>query len=339
MNVRDYGHWAIHVGDCRDVLATMPAASVQAVVTSPPYFGLRDYGHEQQIGLEKTPDEFVAGLVLVFDAVRRVLADDGVLWLNLGDSYNGYMANQRGTGLETKRQQARKYIEPGAGLRTDTMKNKDLMGMPWRVAFALQAAGWYLRQDIIWHKPNPMPESVRDRCTKAHEYLFLLTKNERYYWDAEAMQEPASGQIAGNRNPVRGVFEDPEKHRTRAGLHAWADRQRRKRGSVPGKPDPTGLEAADRGETRNRRSVWTVATRPFKKAHFATYPEQLIEPCVAASTRPGDLVLDPFGGAGTTGLVALKQGRRAVMCELNPAYADIAERRIATALYGEGFFG
>ncbi len=343
MTVRDYGHWAIHVGDCRDTLATMPSGSVQAVVTSPPYFGLRDYGHEQQIGLEKTPEEFVAGLVRVFDAVWRVLADDGVLWLNLGDSYAGTGKSGGGgaqgkrweeCGMDTEGPRGGKWMPPPAGY-----KAKDLMGMPWRVAFALQAAGWYLRQDIIWHKPNPMPESVRDRCTKAHEYLFLLTKNERYYWDAEAMQEPASGQIAGNRNPVRGVFEDPEKHRTRAGLPMRADRQRRKRGSVPGKPDPTGLEAADRGETRNRRSVWTVATRPFKEAHFATYPEQLIEPCVAASTRPGDLVLDPFGGAGTTGLVALKQGRRAVMCELNPAYADIAERRIATALYGEGFFG
>ena len=344
MNVRDYGHWAIHVGDCRDVLATMPAASVQAVVTSPPYFGLRDYGHEQQIGLEKTPAEYVAGLVLVFDAVRRVLADDGVLWLNLGDSYNGYMANQRGTGLETKRQQARKYIEPGAGLRTDTMKNKDLMGIPWRVAFALKAAGWYLRQDIIWHKPNPMPESVRDRCTKAHEYLFLLTKNERYYWDAEAMQERAVGQTlhdltgpgyaapgqapnTGNRSK-RDSFKRNGSKRAEAML-----------GQSQGTHRPDREESDYDVGMRNRRSVWTVATRPFKGAHFATYPEQLIEPCVAASTRPGDLVLDPFGGAGTTGLVALKQGRRAVMCELNPAYADIAERRIATALYGEGFFG
>ena len=347
MTVRDYGHWAIHVGDCRDVLATMPRASVQAAVTSPPYFGLRDYGHEQQIGLEKTPAEYVAGLVLVFDAVRRVLADDGVLWLNLGDSYNGYMANQRGTGLETKRQQARKYIEPGAGLRTDTMKNKDLMGMPWRVAFALQAAGWCLRQDIIWHKPNPMPESVRDRCTKAHEYLFLLTKNERYYWDAEAMRERAVATDIGamdggaQRLPDGGNANDGRNFRSKRDSFK---REGSKRAAViPGQS--VGTHRAEREEsthdvfTRNRRSVWTVATRPFKGAHFATYPEQLIEPCVAASTRPGDLVLDPFGGAGTTGLVALKQGRRAVMCELNPAYADIAERRIATALYGEGFFG
>ena len=180
-------------GDCRDTMRDLKAQGVrvQCCVTSPPYFGLRDYGHPGQIGLEKTPAEYVAALVEVFEGVRELLADDGVLWLNLGDSYNGYMANQRGTGLETKRQQARKYIEPGAGLRTDTMKNKDLMGIPWRVAFALQEDGWYLRQDIIWHKPNPMPESVTDRCTKAHEYLFLLTKSERYYWDAEAMRERA----------------------------------------------------------------------------------------------------------------------------------------------------
>lgn len=307
MNVRDYGHWAIHVGDCRDALATMAGGSAQCCVTSPPYFGLRDYGHEGQIGLEETPAQYVAALVETFRLVRRALRDDAVLWLNLGDSYG---------------------------------PTKQLIGIPWRVAFALQEDGWYLRQDVIWHKPNPMPESVGDRCTKAHEYLFLLAKSERYYWNADAMQEPATGRVAGNKTPDRAILADPEKHRTRGGLLAYANKTaRRKRGSVPGKPDPTGLETAERGESRNRRSVWTVATRPFKDAHFATYPEQLIEPCVAASSRPGDLVIDPFGGAGTTGLVALKQGRRAALCELNPQYADIAERRIATALYGEGFFG
>ena len=344
MNVRDYGHWAIHVGDCRDTLATMPSGSVQAVVTSPPYFGLRDYGHEQQIGLEKTPDEFVAGLVLVFDAVRRVLADDGVLWLNLGDTYAANRAYQvSSTGLGAKANRAQRAGGKGSVV-PDGLKPKDLIGIPWRVAFALQAAGWYLRQDIIWHKPNPVPESVRDRCTKAHEYLFLLTKSQRYYWDAEAMQERAVGQTlhdltgpgyaapgqapnTGNRSK-RDSFKRNGSKRAEAML-----------GQSQGTHRPDREESDYDVGMRNRRSVWTVATRPFKGAHSATYPEQLIEPCVAASTRPGDLVLDPFGGAGTTGLVALKQGRRAVMCELNPAYADIAERRIATALYGEGFFG
>ncbi len=188
-------------GDCRDMLRTLPDGSAQCCVTSPPYFGLRDYGHAGQIGLEPTPAEYVAQMVEVFREVRRVLRDDGTLWLNLGDSYNGYMANQRGTGLESKRQQSRKYIEPGAGLRTGEVKNKDLIGIPWRVAFALQADGWYLRQDIIWHKPNPMPESVRDRCTKAHEYVFLLSKSERYFYDLAAMQEPATAEhLAGNKS-------------------------------------------------------------------------------------------------------------------------------------------
>ena len=179
-------------GDCREVLKTLPDCSVHCCVTSPPYFGLRDYGCAGQIGLESTPDSYVAELVAVFREVKRVLRDDGTVWLNIGDSYNGYMANQRGTGLETKRQSARKYIEPGAGLRFGGLKNKDLIGIPWRVAFALQADGWYLRQDIIWHKPNPMPESVTDRCTKAHEYIFLLAKSPRYYYDAEAIMEQLS---------------------------------------------------------------------------------------------------------------------------------------------------
>ena len=298
----------IYQGDCRDILNLCIAEkSVQCCVTSPPYFGLRDYGHAGQIGMEPTPDEYVAKMVEVFRAVRDVLRDDGVLWLNLGDSYNGYMANQRGTGLETKRQQARKYIEPGAGLRTDTMKNKDLMGMPWRVAFALQADGWYLRQDIIWHKPNPMPESVRDRCTKAHEYMFLLSKSERYYWDAEAMQEPETMKPQ-NRLTPRKANPDAKVH---------------------GMPEYRQQEGGTGGGMRNKRSVWTIATRPYKGAHFATFPPALIEPCILAGSRPGDLVLDPFMGSGTTAAVALQHGRRALGCELNPEYIALAHARIA----------
>ncbi len=334
-------------GDCRDMLRTLPDGSAQCCVTSPPYFGLRDYGHAGQIGLEPTPAEYVAQMVEVFREVRRVLRDDGTLWLNLGDSYNGYMANQRGTGLETKRQQARKYIEPGAGLRTDTMKNKDLMGMPWRVAFALQADGWYLRQDIIWHKPNPMPESVRDRCTKAHEYVFLLSKSERYFYDLAAMQEPATAEhLAGNKSHKgQTAYEaGDERLRTKAGLTAYCERQRSKRDSfkrddskraeaIPGQA--VGTHRADREEsdydtaTRNKRSVWTIATKPFSEAHFATMAPELAETCIRAGCPDGGTVLDPFGGAGTTGLVADQLQRDAVLCELNPEYIAIARRRIA----------
>ena len=291
-------------GDCRDVLKTLPDCSVHCCVTSPPYFGLRDYGCSGQIGLESTPDAYVSELVAVFRDVKRVLRDDGTVWLNLGDSYNGYMANQRGTGLETERQSARKYIEPGAGLRFGGLKNKDLIGIPWRVAFALQADGWYLRQDIIWHKPNPMPESVRDRCTKAHEYVFLLSKSERYFFDAEAIKEPAV-TVGDTRHLRRDKTADA-------------------------RLSPSGREGNGKpqAETRNRRSVWTVATRPYKGAHFATFPPALIEPCILAGSRPGDIVLDPFMGSGTTAAVALRHGRRYVGCELNPEYLPLQQSRM-----------
>jgi len=298
-------------GDCRDTMRDLKAQGVrvQCCVTSPPYFGLRDYGHPGQIGLEKTPAEYVAALVEVFEGVRELLADDGVLWLNLGDSYNGYMANQRGTGLETKRQQARKYIEPGAGLRTDTMKNKDLMGMPWRVAFALQADGWYLRQDIIWHKPNPMPESVTDRCTKAHEYLFLLTKSERYFFDHVAIQEPETMKPQ-NRLTPRKANPDAKVH---------------------GMPEYRQQEGGTGGGMRNRRSVWSVNTAPYGGAHFATFPPALIEPCILAGSRTGDVVLDPFMGSGTTAQVAQALGRQWIGCELNTEYAPLQQARTAQA--------
>lgn len=325
-------------GDCRDTMRDLKAQGVrvQCCVTSPPYFGLRDYGHPGQIGLEKTPAEYVAALVEVFEGVRELLADDGVLWLNLGDSYNGYMANQRGTGLETKRQQARKYIEPGAGLRTDTMKNKDLMGMPWRVAFALQADGWYLRQDIIWHKPNPMPESVTDRCTKAHEYLFLLTKSERYFWDAAAMQERAVGQtlhdLTGQGYAAPGQTPNTG-NRSRRDSFKRDDSKRAE--VIPGQA--VGTHRPDREESeydtgmRNRRSVWTVPTQAYAGAHFAVFPAALIEPCVLAGSRPGDVVLDPFMGSGTTAQVAQALGRQWIGCELNTEYAPLQQARTAQA--------
>jgi DNA modification methylase len=296
-------------GDCRDLLPTLPAQSVHCIVTSPPYFGLRDYGVNGQIGLEQTPDAFVAELVAVFREARRVLRDDGTLWLNLGDSYASKFACER-----------RNVIGAGSpdpsvrrANRLFGLKEKDLIGIPWRVAFALQADGWYLRQDIIWAKPNPMPESVRDRCTKAHEYLFLLSKEPRYYYDAEAIAEDVT--VGGGRGLPSGDYS--------AGT-GRNDGGRHLSGGFP------------TGETRNRRSVWTVATQPFSGAHFATFPPDLIEPCIMAGCPVGGTVLDPFGGAGTTGLVADRLQRNAVLIELNPAYADMARERIKAEA---GLFG
>jgi len=290
---------SILVGDCRQRLAELPAGSVQTCVTSPPYFGLRDYGHDGQIGLEQTPDAFVAELVAVFREVKRVLRDDGTLWLNLGDSYAANRSYQVTDNKHTD-------VGNDMPMRVpDGLKPKDLIGIPWRVAFALQADGWYLRQDIIWHKPNPMPESVKDRCTKAHEYIFLLSKSERYFYDADAILEPAeqTGRVRSDR----------------MGGNKYVEGVKHSDGSVF-----TG------SDTRNRRSVWTVATKPFAGAHFATFPPDLIEPCVKAGSKPGDLVLDPFGGAGTTGLVADRLGRDAVLCELNPTYAELARERLTS---------
>ena len=337
--------WEILQGDVRETLRTLEAGSVQTCVTSPPYFGLRDYGVSGQIGLEPTPADYVEQMVTVFREVRRVLRDDGTLWLNLGDSYNssppgnknpmsksGLNGAQTSTSYRARLEETQQRQQEHRGLIAG-LKPKDLIGIPWRVAFALQQDGWYLRQDIIWHKPNPMPESVRDRCTKAHEYVFLLSKSERYYWDAEAMQEPATGQLPGNVNPVKGA-------------RAYAERQRSKRDSfkrdaskraqaIPGQT--VGTHRPDRPEseydteTRNRRSVWTVATRPYKGAHFATFPPALIEPCVLAGAPFDGLVLDPFTGSGTTAAVALQHGRRFIGCELNPDYIKLAEARIAAA--------
>jgi DNA modification methylase len=319
-------------GDCRDTMRDLRAQGVrvQCCVTSPPYFGLRDYGHPGQIGLEKTPAEYVAALVEVFDGVRELLADDGVLWLNLGDSY----ATQGGRGEARMEELGR----PTAGAKTEGrwrgttsgtkmpqgMKPKDLMGIPWRVAFALQAAGWYLRQDIIWHKPNPMPESVTDRCTKAHEYLFLMTKSERYFWDSEAMREPFASDYsadaiakAGGAGGERPAGDNFNKAARQDG--AMTPRTRAERAALL---NPAG---------RNRRSVWTVPTQPYAGAHFAVFPAALIEPCVLAGSRPGDVVLDPFMGSGTTAQVAQALGRQWIGCELNTEYAPLQQARTAQA--------
>lgn len=319
----------ILTGDCRETLRRLPDGLAQCVVTSPPYWGLRDYGHEGQLGLEATPQEYVSRMVGVFREVRRVLSDDGTLWLNLGDSYAGsWGAQSRPNGTDagstlqggsplSARQIKAHLREAGTGSLKNTpgLKSKDLVGIPWRVAFALQSDGWWLRQDIIWSKPNPMPESVRDRCTKAHEYLFLLTKSERYFFDADAIKEPAiSDQLPGNKLPHKGLEDDPKRHRTRAGLLAFHEKLR-----------------AEGGRTmRNRRDVWSIASQPYAGAHFAVMPPALVEPCILAGSREGDIVLDPFGGSGTVGMVANWLGRDSVLCELNPEYVALIEERVRT---------
>jgi DNA modification methylase len=280
-------------------------------------------------------------MVAVFAEVRRVLRDDGTLWLNIGDSYNGYMANQRGTGLETERQQARKYIEPGAGLRDHGLKNKDLVGIPWLLAFALRADGWYLRQDIIWAKPNPMPESVTDRCTKSHEYLFLLTKSARYFYDAEAIKEPAAASSVARwdqdvenqrgSDRVPGKSNGPMKAVGGPASRKLAEQAIvRTEGLISGGTERSSLGIPAK-ETRNKRDVWTIATQPFKEAHFATFPVKLVEPCLLAGTGEGSTVLDPFCGSGTVGVVAKKWGCDFIGIDLNPKYAAMARHRIANS--------
>jgi DNA modification methylase len=307
-------------GDCLEGLRTLPDASVHCCVTSPPYWGLRNYGHDGQIGLESTPEEYVARMVEVFREVRRVLRDDGTLWLNLGDSYaasNGKKSNRpqrafNGQGWVGERggYACANRANLDATIDYGECKPKDLVGIPWRVAFALQADGWWLRQDIIWHKPNPMPESVRDRCTKAHEYVFLLTKSQRYYYDAEAVSEAAV--YAG----VPQSFDTPYKN---------AGRGSGKKPSGNEKPGSAPVVY----NTRNRRSVWTVTTKPYSGAHFAVMPPDLVEPCIKAGCPEGGTVLDPFAGSGTTLAVAAELGRNGIGCELNPEYIELAEQRIA----------
>ena len=293
----------IWYGDCREVLRTFAAMGLQAntCVTSPPYFGLRDYGHDGQIGLEQTPESYIANLVEVFRCVRDVLRDDGTLWVNLGDSYNASPGQRKVTDKAGTKQRTNAGA-PGAPSRSvEGLKPKDLIGIPWRVAFALQADGWYLRQEIIWAKPNPMPESVKDRCTKSHEQIFLLSKSAKYYFDHEAIKEPA---VCGR---MRGPAEHPDKKSTNGNA---------------------GLSRREPEETRNKRDVWTVATRPFKGAHFATFPPELIEPCILAGSPLGGVVLDPFMGSGTTAAVAKQHCRQYLGCELNPEYRTLIEERL-----------
>lgn len=338
----------VFFGDCRESMCEMIGLGikVQTCVTSPPYFGLRDYGHPGQLGLESTVEEYVANLVTVFRLVREVLADDGVLWLNLGDSYVGYKGANYGDtkGNLVARTPASngKRISVGTP-QTSGLKPKDLIGIPWRVALALQADGWYLRQDIIWAKPNPMPESVTDRCTKSHEYLFMLTKNARYYFDSEAIKEPVAATIArlsqanlGNQagsDRVPGKTNGNMKAVGRGGKNAFRG-QGHQRDSATGPANREGRDMTDVGagnETRNRRSVWTISTKPYKGAHFATFPPELVEPCVLAGSRAGDIVFDPFMGSGTTAMVAARHGRRWLGCELNEEYGPLQEERLLKA--------
>jgi site-specific DNA-methyltransferase (adenine-specific) len=295
----------ILAGDCRETLKTLADQSINTCITSPPYWGLRDYGEDEQLGLEDTPEEYVANLVQVFREVKRVLRDDGTVWLNLGDTYSA--TRWSNTPSTTGISQSHSDIV----LQKKTkLPDKNLVGIPWRVAFALQQDGWYLRQDIIWHKPNPMPESVKDRCTKAHEYIFLLSKNAKYYYDHEAIKEDAKFPDGPNTpssiKAVEGVYS-------------------------------ANLQKIGANDKRNKRSVWTVTTKPYKEAHFATFPMDLIEPCVLAGCPEGGTVLDPFGGSGTTGQIADGHNRNAILCELNPEYIKISKKRlgVGTDLFSE----
>jgi len=304
----------IYQGDCLETLRKIPDTSINTCITSPPYWGLRDYGESNQLGLEDTPEEFVENLVKVFREVKRVLRDDGTVWLNLGDTYSSHKDCKSTAQSLAKGTQAEvaHVIDKGKSVSRNTkklkqagLKNKDLIGIPWRVALALQADGWYLRQDIIWHKPNPMPESVRDRCTKAHEYIFLLSKSPKYYFDNDSIKEDAKTAPVLRDKMGEGYQADYTKgKRFSDGERVWGSTK------------------------KNKRSVWTVTTKPFKGAHFATFPKDLIEPCVLAGCPEGGTVLDPFGGSGTTAIVANKHNRNAVMCELNKEYIDIAIKRI-----------
>jgi len=307
--------WEIREGDCLESLRAMPAGSVQCCVTSPPYWGLRDYGHGDQLGMEETPDQYVANMVAVFAEVRRVLRDDGTLWLNVGDTYAGYWGDKTAKAKGERSSADTNGWTNGFNMNAKPsfhdafdsagIKPKDLCGIPWLLAFALRADGWYLRSEIIWAKPNPMPESVTDRPTKAHEQVFLLTKSPRYFYGADA---------------VREAHEHPNATRTRGSFAPGSLQENLgKYWKTPNGNHPSG---------RNKRTVWTVATQPFAGAHFATFPPKLIEPMVLAGSKPGDTVLDPFSGSGTTGMVALRHDRSYIGLELNPEYAELSRNRI-----------
>lgn len=311
-------------GDSLEILKSMADESVNCVITSPPYYGLRDYGVDGQIGLEETPEEYINSLVAIFREVKRVLKKDGTLWLNIGDSYAG-----SGKGAWSNKQDQKEVYVPDADSPQAKMKKtfegikaKDLIGIPWMLAFALRADGWYLRQDIIWAKPNAMPESTRDRCTKSHEYIFLLSKSSKYYFDFESIMEPRIGMNNDMPAGSKGAF-GPCQSRYRAS------------GNKERKPRPTPLDHlcgsvpyVEGNPLKRKRDVWNIATKPYKEAHFATFPEALVEPCLLAGCPDGGTALDPFAGAGTVGVVCKKQGKNFIGIELNPEYATLATKRI-----------
>jgi len=299
----------IEFGDCRDIMLRWKQLGIKAqtCVTSPPYYGLRDYGHKGQIGLEQTPEEYIKAMVEVFRCVWDLLEDDGTLWLNIGDSYYNYRPGQgQRQGKQSIASQKFSEVEicHKRGLKLEGLKEKDLIGIPWMLAFALRADGWYLRQDIIWHKPNPMPESVQDRCTKAHEYIFLMSKSPKYYYDHESIKDPVK-QDWGTRDRTDGKY-----HNEGSGLQPHS-----------------GLEKSY--EMANKRSVWTVNTKPYAGAHFAVFPTELIEPCILSGAPVDGIVLDPFMGSGTTAQVAQNLGRQYLGCELNPDYKPLQDKRIS----------
>ena len=291
-------------GDCKETLSAFLPKTARMCVTSPPYYGLRNYGDEdKQIGQENTPEEYIQNLVEVFRGVRDVLTDDGTLWVNIGDSYYNYRPGKAYVKQTvSKTNQDLPEYSPKRSNRLDGLKEKDLIGIPWMLAFALRADGWYLRQDIIWHKPNPMPESVRDRCTKSHEYIFLLSKNRKYYYDNEAIKEPAKDW--GTRDRSKGKY-----HNEGTGLQPHS-----------------GLEKSY--PTKNKRSVWSITNKPYRGSHFAVFPPDLIEPCIKAGSQEGDCILDPFMGSGTTAMVAKSLGRDYIGCELHEDYGNLIEKRI-----------
>jgi len=299
-------------GDCRTTIPTI-TEPIQMCVTSPPYYGLRDYGGEEnQIGQEGSPEEFIDQLVEVFKKVRDVMVDDGTLWVNMGDTYYNYRSDGNyPKQTVSKTNQDLPNFSPARGNKLKGLKSKDLIGVPWLLALALRKDGWYLRQDIIWHKPNPMPESVKDRCTKSHEYIFLLSKSKNYYYDNEAIKEPAKDW--GTRDRTNGKY-----HNKGTGLSPH-----------------TGLSKSY--PTKNKRSVWTVTSKPYKEAHFATYPPDLIEPCIKAGSRKGDIILDPFMGSGTTAMVSKQLDRHFIGCELHDSYKTLINGRLPNTALSDLF--
>lgn len=329
----------ILTGDALETLRQLPDCCCSTCVTSPPYYGLRNYGENGQIGLEETPSEYIDKLVEVFREVRRVLRDDGTLWLNIGDSYAGSGKGRNKDGsFNEKAEHIQSTGQRDSLIRrtlskADSYKRKDLIGIPWLLAFALRADGWYLRADIIWQKPNAMPESVKDRPTRAHEYIFLLSKSEHYHYDAEAVREPAVGFYnaapAGSKGTGKPNARRRGNSRTFRGGGVYTHDQAADN-SAKVERQSHGLIPNETGK-RNRRSVWTVATRPYKGAHFATFPEELVRPCVLAGSKPGDTVLVPFSGSGTTGAVAIQEGRDYIGIEINPVYSKMSEQRLREA--------